>query len=130
MTAEHGGPSLVVFDGSAPSLMTEVVRAIPGENEGAAGLECATTVLSQSADGRTVTGIWRCEPCDWTLMETGERAEFFHVLEGSMVLCEEGGEPVEATAGMSVFSPPGWTGTWRVPSRLRKVFISFHPAQS
>ncbi|MGW6770189.1 cupin domain-containing protein [Streptomyces sp. NPDC055037] len=130
MTAEHGGPSFVVFDGTAPSLMPELPRAIPGESGGAAGIECATTVLSESADGLTVTGIWRCEPCDWAPMEIGRRAEFFQVLEGSMVLCEEGGEPVEATPGMSVFTPPGWTGTWRVPSRLRKVFVSFHPAQS
>jgi uncharacterized cupin superfamily protein len=125
---ENSAPG-IIFDGLTADSSGEVVQMIPGGANGdGAGIECGTTVLSESEDGRTVTGVWRCEPCDWAPMETGERAEFFQVLEGSIVLCEEGGEPVEAGVGTSVYSPPGWVGTWRVPTRLRKSFVTFYPS--
>jgi uncharacterized cupin superfamily protein len=120
--------SIVVFDGLNLDPASELAQVIPGNPaDGGRTVECGTTVLSESADGRTVTGLWRCEPCDWMPMDMGDRAEFFHVLEGSMILREADGEPIEALPGMTVFSPPGWVGTWRVPSRLRKVFVSFQP---
>jgi uncharacterized cupin superfamily protein len=118
---------VVVFDGATVE-GEEIVQVIPGVGE-QAEVECGTTVLSRSDDGRITVGIWRCEPTDgWLPMEMGARGEYFQVLEGSMVLREQGGEPVEAGPGMSVYSPPGWVGEWRVPDRLRKTFVSIEIA--
>jgi uncharacterized cupin superfamily protein len=119
-------PQAAIFDGLNVGSITEIVQMIPGSDSGQPDIECGTTPLQESSDGRILTGVWRCEPCDWAPMEMGDhRGEFFQVLEGSMVIQEEGREPIEAGPGFSVYTPPGWKGRWRVPSTLRKAFVSF-----
>jgi uncharacterized cupin superfamily protein len=116
-----------VFDGLRADPALAIHSSVPGKGVGHAGFECSQTVVAQSPDSRVSTGVWTCEPCDWARMEMGERAEFFHILEGAMILHEDGKEPIEAGPGSSVFSPPGWKGSWRVPQRLVKTFVSFYP---
>lgn len=118
-------PKVVLFNGLNIELSPN--QSIPGSTEAEPGLVCSTTILNRSADGRIMTGVWTCEPCDWARMEMGDRGEFFHVLEGSMIIQEDGGEPIEASPGTSVYAPPGWSGNWRVPSRLVKSFVTFFP---
>ena len=77
-----------------------------------------------SEDGKTLCGTWECEPgaSRWEFLERGE---FIHVLSGRMTVEQDGGEPVELTAGSSAVFPLGWTGTWTVQETLRKVFTVF-----
>ena len=86
-----------------------------------------TTTYFENALERTDCGVWQCEPCDWHPMDMGARAEFFYVTEGAIVLREADGTVLEAPVGTAVYSPPGWSGQWRVPKRLTKVYISFFP---
>lgn len=118
-------PAVVVFDGATAG-GEEIVRMIPGLGADQDEVECGTTIHSQSDDGRVAVGVWRCEPTTgWMPMEMAGRAEFFQVLEGSMILRERGGEQIEAGPGASVYSPSGWVGEWQVPERLLKTFVSF-----
>lgn len=118
-------PKVVLFNGLNIELSPN--QSIPGKSASEPALVCSATILDRSADGRVMTGVWTCEPCGWARMEMGDRGEFFHVLEGSMIIQEDGGEPMEASPGTSVYAPPGWRGNWRVPSRLVKSFVTFFP---
>ncbi len=127
---QNSAPQIAIFDGLKVDEFKEIVQMIPGASSGQADIECGTTPIQESSDGRIITGVWRCEPCDWAPMEFGDRGEFFQVLEGSMVIQEDGKEPVEAGPGVSVYTPPGWKGRWKVPSTLRKSFVSFETGPS
>lgn len=116
-------PKVVIFNGLNIELSPN--QTIPGRTEAQPGLICSTTILHRADDGRIMTGVWTCEPCGWARLDMGDRGEFFHVLEGSMIIQEDGGEPIEASPGTSVYAPPGWSGSWRVPSRLVKSFVTF-----
>lgn len=119
--------TFAVFDGLRSDPALAIHSSIPGKGVGQAGFECSQTVVAEDPDKRISTGVWTCEPCDWARMEMGERAEFFHIQEGVMILHEDGGAPIEAGPGSSVYSPPGWKGSWRVTLPLKKTFVSFYP---
>jgi uncharacterized cupin superfamily protein len=38
---------------------------------------------------------------------------------------EDGGEPVELTAGSAAFFPIGWTGEWSVVEPVRKFYVVY-----
>lgn len=96
----------------------------PGIEEDEPLTRTLTSEAYKNSANRISTGTWECDPCEWSRMEMGARAEFFHVLSGSIIIQQDGGEPMEAPAGTSVYSPPFWSGQWRVPERLTKVFFS------
>jgi uncharacterized cupin superfamily protein len=95
-----------------------------GPLEEATGPEMSTSgvTLWQDDDG-SETGIWECAagPSHWTL----ETNEFVHVLSGSMTVTADGGEPVELGAGDTILFPLGWSGTWEIHERLRKLYVIF-----
>lgn len=123
----RGCDTAVVFDGGATRPESSTPQKIPdGTLQGSGEVCCWSDLRYMAADRQIVSGVWICDPCDWARMEMGARCEFFHVLEGAITLQEDGCDPVEVSAGMSVVSPAGWTGRWRVTRRLRKVFMSFH----
>jgi len=76
-------------------------------------------------DNETVTaGTWECEP-GASRWEFTTRGEVIYVLKGRMIVHEDGGEPVELTAGSSCIFPIGWKGKWTVIETLRKVFVVY-----
>jgi len=76
-------------------------------------------------DNETVTaGTWECEP-GTSRWEFTTRGEVIYVLTGRMIVHEDGGEPVELTAGSSCIFPIGWKGVWTVVETLRKVFVVY-----
>lgn len=77
-----------------------------------------------SDDSRILSGVWEAEPglSRWEFLERGE---VIHVLEGRMVVTEDGGEPVTLEAGTAGFFPIGWQGTWEIQDRIRKFFVIF-----
>lgn len=119
-------PRAVLFRADAPEAPAGVAT-MPGAAVGDGLPRNFSTTYAEDALARTDCGVWQCEPCDWHPMDMGERAEFFYVTEGAIVLREADGTVLEAPVGTAVYSPPGWSGQWRVPKRLTKVYISFFP---
>lgn len=76
-----------------------------------------------TGDGITEVGIWKCAPgpSRW-IFETNESIT---VLSGRMTATEDGGEPVEITAGDSAVFAKGWTGTWDIHDTVLKVYTVF-----
>lgn len=103
---------------------TPTEHLIPGDVPGLPATWMATTEAYRNAAAQVSTGVWECDPCDWYRMEMGARGEFFYVLRGSMIIRPDGGDSIEVRAGSAVYSPPHWTGHFRVPERLTKVYFS------
>lgn len=80
-----------------------------------------STVPFTSSDGKLQSGVWECEPgtSRWEFLT---RAEVIYVVAGRMTVTRDGEQPVDLTPGTSAVFPIGWTGTWVVTEKLRKVF--------
>jgi len=89
----------------------------------ATGEEMHTFGLTLFADGDQEAGVWECTPgpSRWTL----ETNEFVHVVRGSMTVTPDGGEPLEVGAGDVAVFPRGWSGSWTIHERLRKLYVIF-----
>jgi uncharacterized cupin superfamily protein len=76
-----------------------------------------------SGEGGKEFGLWRCEPgpSRWVF----GTSESITVLEGSMTVTADGGEPYEVKAGDSAFFPVGWTGKWEITDTVFKVYTAF-----
>lgn len=70
-------------------------------------------------------GIWVAEPATWRVRYSEH--ELCHMLEGRILIREDGGEPVEVRAGDSFVVPAGFSGTWQVLERARKLYAIFEP---
>jgi uncharacterized cupin superfamily protein len=77
-----------------------------------------------SDDSRIVSGVWEAAPglSRWEFLERGE---VINVLEGRMVVTEDGRDPVTLEAGTAAVFPIGWRGTWEIQERIRKFFVNF-----
>lgn len=96
-----------------------------GPLEEATGPEMSTFGLTLWEDGNGAeTGIWECTPgpSRWSL----ETHEFVHVLSGAMtVTADEDGEPLHLGPGDTILFPRGWSGSWQIEERLRKLYVIF-----
>lgn len=79
--------------------------------------------LSDTVNGIT-SGTWECEP-GRSRWEFTERGEVVQIIAGRMTVTEDGGEPVELSAGTTAIYPIGWKGEWEVHETIRKVFVIF-----
>lgn len=90
------------------------------------GDEIATRIAIPftSDDARILSGVWEADPglSRWEFLDRGEA---IYVLEGRMVVTEDGGEPITVEAGTSAIFPIGWQGTWEIQERIRKFFVIF-----
>lgn len=79
-----------------------------------------------SDDSRILSGVWEAEPglSRWEYLERGEA---IYVLEGRMVVTEDGHDPITVEAGTAAVFPIGWKGTWEIQERLRKFLVIFKP---
>lgn len=75
-------------------------------------------------DRTIISGIWESDP-GVSRWEFTTRGEIIHVLEGIMVVHEDGGEPRELTSGTAAFFPLGWKGTWTVVEPVRKFYVVY-----
>jgi uncharacterized cupin superfamily protein len=82
-------------------------------------------VLSESADGRVVRGIWRIT--EGTVTDV-EQDELFVVLEGRATIDVEGGPTLRVGPGDVCVLERGARTTWVVHEALRKVFQITLPA--
>jgi uncharacterized protein len=115
---------------SSPNLATPFLPAAAtaeledwGPLDEATGDPMTTAGYTLWEQGEASAGIWECSPgpSRW-LLETNE---FIYLLAGSMTVTPDGGEPFEATAGSTFFTPKGWSGTWDIHETLRKVYVIF-----
>lgn len=94
-----------------------------GPLEEATGPTMSTSGLTLWEEGEASSGIWECTPgpSRWALTTH----EFVHLLSGRMVVTPDGGEAVELGAGDTMVFPRGWTGTWDITERLRKLYVIY-----
>jgi uncharacterized protein len=74
-------------------------------------------------DGAVSVGVWECEagPSRWLL----EQHESIHLLAGRMTVQPDGGAAIEMGPGDVAVFPKGWSGTWQIHEKLRKVYTLF-----
>ena len=99
------------------------VRLEPGELDPSRVIdgtpEITEAVLSESADGRVVRGVWRIT--EGTVTDT-EEDEVFVVLEGRATIAVDDGPRLEVGPGDVCVLERGARTTWTVHEALRKVF--------
>ena len=79
--------------------------------------------LFASPDGRTANGFWQCDPCKVRLVHPFH--ETFVVLEGSLTIEPEGGEPVKMGPGDAVVLPEGTVSIWTIHATVTKLFTLY-----
>ncbi|RQS35576.1 cupin domain-containing protein [Burkholderia sp. Bp8992] len=79
--------------------------------------------------GRFSTGIWESTPGRWHVAYT--EAEYCEILEGTSVIADRDGNTKTVRAGDRFTIPPGFSGTWEVVERTRKIFVAYdeHPPE-
>lgn len=77
--------------------------------------------LSRSKDQTTTTVVWDCTAgkFDWTY----DCDETIHIIEGSIVLSDDGNPPKRLGPGDVVFFPKGAQVSWQVDGYVKKVAI-------
>lgn len=80
-----------------------------------------TWVLNESADGKTVAGVWQATPGAWRVRY--DEWEYCAILSGESVLERNGHPPQPLRAGVHLVLEPGFEGIWRVISVTRKTFV-------
>ncbi|MFI5930661.1 cupin domain-containing protein [Actinoplanes sp. NPDC051494] len=106
--------------------LTESLLGPPSAEPLSGEITVRSRVDFATGDRRVISGIWESEP-GTSRWEFRTRGEIIHVIAGRMVVTEDGGEPVEVTAGSTAYFPIGWLGEWTVTERLRKVYVVHKP---
>ena len=81
--------------------------------------------LFSDPGGQFHCGIWEAEPATWRVSYS--EYEYCHMLEGRILICEDGGTETVVAAGDSFIVPAGFAGTWQVLEKARKVYVIFEP---
>lgn len=80
-------------------------------------------------DGNFATGIWAATPGHHRVIRDQATTEAFLILEGEIELSEDGTPaPRRFGAGDLVVFPPGFTGSWRTLSSVRKMYCTVQDA--
>jgi uncharacterized protein len=84
-------------------------------------------VLFANPDGSYVISQWAAEP--YTEHIDGYPGdEYVRVLDGTLVMTTDGGEPQTFTVGDEFRIAKGWAGTWQVTEPFRKLSIASYPS--
>ena len=94
---------------------------IPPEDIVSGNPESTMAILWRSDDGKLYNGVWHCTPGVFMLSSP---AETITLIEGSVTITPEGGEPVTVAAGDVAFIPEGTRARWEVHETVRKGFHS------
>ena len=93
---------------------------IPAEQIREGDPESKVWITAQSADRKLTHGVWHCTPCRFTWDYTWD--EFVMIVDGEVIIEEDGGEPYTLRAGDCIYFTPGLKTTWRIPAYVKKVF--------
>ncbi len=91
-----------------------------------AGTPRATVrILSKSANGSRLCGVWHCTPGSFYLTHEEETAT---LIVGRATVTPDGGEPVAIGAGDVVYFEAGMKVRWDVEDTVRKSFHIHDPS--
>jgi uncharacterized protein len=108
-------------DSFAPSnyVTAETLRAgDPQERE---------AVLYANPEGTFVISVWTAEPY-MEHIDGYPGDEYVRVLDGTLILTTDGGEPQTFSVGDELRIARGWAGTWEVTAPFRKLSVAHFPA--
>ena len=81
-----------------------------------------STLSLWEAGPHTSTGVWECEPGEFTAVrDTG--TEVCQILSGTATVHGDDGTSVRLAAGSLLVLPIGWRGTWVVHEKIRKTYV-------
>ena len=105
---------------ASEAIATGKEKLIAGDpNQGAAN-------LFSDPSGRFHCGIWQAEPATWRVSYSEH--EYCHLLEGRILIRGDDGTETLFEAGDSFVVPLGFSGTWQVLEKARKVYVIYEPA--
>lgn len=81
--------------------------------------------LFSDPTGQLHCGIWQAEPATWRVRYSEH--EYCLMLEGRILIRADDGAESLVTAGDSFVVPAGFSGTWQVLEKARKVYVIFEP---
>ncbi|MDF3337324.1 cupin domain-containing protein [Mycolicibacterium septicum] len=70
----------------------------------------------------TDTGVWECDPGEFTADRSGA-TEVCHIISGSGTVVGEDGTSADIGPGTLLVLPRGWRGTWFVKEAIRKTYV-------
>lgn len=84
---------------------------------------CQLKGFKKSIPGKeaTDTGLWECSPGQFRRQIAA--GEVMHVLAGRCTFTPDGGEPIDITAGDTLFLSPNTVGVWDIQETVRKVYV-------
>jgi uncharacterized protein len=75
----------------------------------------------EDRDSNLFAGIWEATPGKWRIVY--DEWEFCHILAGTSVITEDGGDARTVKTGDSFVIRPGFKGTWEVIETTRKEYV-------
>ncbi|NJC67902.1 DUF861 domain-containing protein [Planosporangium flavigriseum] len=75
----------------------------------------------------TSTGIWECDPGEFTASRDGY-SEICTILSGSGTVVGEDGVSADIGPGSLLVLPMGWRGTWVIKEKMRKTYVMIKDA--
>ena len=87
--------------------------------------ESKVSFTGQSPDRKLTHGVWHCTPCKFTWDYTWD--EFVTIVDGEVIIEEEGGPRHTLQKGDCVYFPPGLKTTWTIPKYVKKCFAIRSP---
>ena len=79
-----------------------------------------TWIMRTSNDGSMISGIWTATP--GTYHATYSEYEFVHLIEGSITITPDGGQPMDVGPGDAFVVDVGFKGTWEILESVIKHF--------
>lgn len=79
-------------------------------------------------DGPIASGVWSATPGHHRVIRDASVIETFYILEGEIILFEDGvDQPRNFGPGDLVVLEPGFTGSWKTTSTVRKIYFTTNP---
>jgi hypothetical protein len=82
----------------------------------------ATREIWTSTDGQVEAGVWEATSGSFRAVREGYH-EICQILAGRATIEVADREPFEISAGDTVVTPNGWSGTWHVHETIRKTYV-------
>jgi uncharacterized cupin superfamily protein len=70
-------------------------------------------------------GLWESEPGTWKVSYSEH--EFCTMLEGRIRICDDAGNESVVGPGDNFVISAGFSGTWQVLEKVRKIYVIFEP---
>lgn len=83
-------------------------------------------IFFSNAEGTLNAGVWECTPCTEKIRDYPYDQCCF-VLEGTLVITDDGGHTETFRPGDAFMIPRGFHGSWRMTERYRNFFVTVEP---